>query len=164
MKNLLVVLAIFCASFSVKAQVEPIPPPPSPQSIIVPDEDEIDEDTLFTEMDEDSLFKHDAERLMALISKSAFKPYIDQFALMVAEENQEAFRRDINDTFPELFSEMATIYMETFTHDEIRELILFYRTPVGKKMADNSASLGQKGIAAGQAWGVKVQEIIGKYQ
>ena len=113
---------------------------------------------------EDGAYQEDTAKLVAMISENAFKPYIDQFASMVAVESQEAFRKDIDGTLPELYSEMAKIYMDQFTHDEILELLAFYSTPVGKKMADNSGSLAQKGMVAGQAWGVKVQEIISKYQ
>lgn len=109
-------------------------------------------------------YKSDTEKLVAVISENAFKPYIDQFASMVSADKQDAFRKDIEATFPELYSEMAKIYMDQFTHDEIIELLKFYATPVGKKMADNSGSLAQKGMVAGQAWGVKVQEIISRYQ
>lgn len=113
---------------------------------------------------EDTVYKEDTAKLVAVISQNAFKPYIDQFTSSVPAENQEAFRKDINATLPELYSEMANIYMEEFTHSEVLELLAFYSTPVGKKMADSSASLAQKGMSVGQAWGAKVQEIIAKYK
>ncbi|MFD1293988.1 DUF2059 domain-containing protein [Lutibacter holmesii] len=113
---------------------------------------------------EDTSYKTDTEKLVAVISENAFKPYIDQFASMVAAEKQEDFKKEIEATLPGLYSEMAKIYMDQFTHDEILELLKFYATPVGKKMADNSGALTQKGMVAGQTWGIKVQEIISRYQ
>jgi len=113
---------------------------------------------------DDATYKEDTAKLVAVISANAFKPYIDQFAAAIPAESQEAFKSDINATLPELYSEMAKIYMEEFTHDEVLDLLAFYSTPVGKKMADNSAILAQKGMSVGQAWGAKVQEIMAKYQ
>lgn len=109
-------------------------------------------------------FVADTQKLVETISKDAFKPYIAQFVAMVPAEKQEAFKGELMGTMPELYGAMATIYMEEFNHQEIKELLAFYDTPVGKKMAEKSGELSQKGMTAGQAWGMKVQEIIGKYQ
>lgn len=109
-------------------------------------------------------FASDTQNLVETISKDAFEPYIAQFVAMVPAEKQEGFKEELMGTMPELYAAMATIYMEEFTHQEIKELIAFYETPVGKKMAEKSGELAQKGMTAGQAWGMKVQEIIGKYQ
>jgi len=113
---------------------------------------------------EKDTFTKDTESLVEMISKSAFNPVIDQFKAMVAEEKQADFVKDVNATFPSLYSDMAKIYMEEFTHDEIKDLIKFYQTPTGKKMADKAVVLSQKGMMAGQTWGMKLQTILGKYQ
>ena len=109
-------------------------------------------------------FSKDTEKLVQIVSENAFKPYVAQFSSMIAEDKQEAFEQELKGTFPELYAEMSKIYMEVFTHDEILELLEFYETPIGKKLADKSGELGQKGMVAGQAWAMKVQEIIAKYQ
>lgn len=109
-------------------------------------------------------FLKDTEKLVEIVSENAFKPYVTQFSTMVAEDKKEAFEQELDETFPELYVEMAKIYMEVFTHDEILKLLEFYETPVGIKLADKSGELGQKGMAAGQKWAMKVQEILAKYQ
>jgi hypothetical protein len=83
---------------------------------------------------------------------------------MIPAEKQEAFKEELLGTFPELYNAMAVIYMDTFSHEEIKELLAFYATPVGKKLADKSGELAQKGMTAGQSWGMKVQEIMAKYK
>jgi small redox-active disulfide protein 2 len=47
---------------------------------------------------------------------------------------------------------------------EIKELLTFYETPIGKKLASKTGELGQKGMVAGQAWGIKIQQLIEQYQ
>ncbi|SNR33708.1 hypothetical protein SAMN06265371_101433 [Lutibacter agarilyticus] len=118
----------------------------------------------FTVKAQDDAFTNDAAKLVEVISENAFKPYVAQFTAMIPAEKQAIFKEELIATFPELYNAMAVIYMDTFTHDEIKELLAFYATPVGKKLADKSGELAQKGMTAGQSWGMKVQEIMAKYK
>jgi uncharacterized protein len=45
---------------------------------------------------------------------------------------------------------MVQLYAEAFTEPEIRELVTFYRTPVGQKTVIQMPELFQKGAALGQ--------------
>ena len=109
-------------------------------------------------------FENDTYKLVEIVSKPAFAPVIDQFSGMVAVDKKEEFLKELDKTFPELFESMAKIYMDEFTHQEIKDLLDFYATPTGEKMATISGTLAQKGMMAGQSWGMKVQEIISKFQ
>ncbi len=112
----------------------------------------------------DSAFQKDAEKLVSIVSEGTFDMMINQFKSLVTGEKQEAFIKEIKGTLPSLASKMAKIYMEEFTHSEIKELLKFYETPVGKKLAKKTGVLAQKGMKAGQEWGFGLQEIIQKYQ
>jgi hypothetical protein len=46
--------------------------------------------------------------------------------------------------------EIARLYTEAFTEDELRQLIAFYKTPVGQKALQKMPELMQKGMAYGQ--------------
>ncbi len=118
----------------------------------------------FTAKAQDEAFTNDTAKLVEIISENAFKPYVAQFTAMIPAENQGAFKEELLASFPDLYNAMAVIYMDTFTHEEIKELLAFYATPIGKKMADKSGELAQKGMVAGQSWGMKVQEIMAKYK
>jgi len=109
-------------------------------------------------------FTKDTEKLIVILVKPSFEPVIAQFSGMVADDKKEAFKKEVEATMPELYTEMAKIYMGEFTHDEIKELLKFYATPVGKKMAEKSGVMAQKGMMVGQTWGMKLQGILGKYQ
>ncbi len=113
---------------------------------------------------QDDDFAQDAQKLVETVSKSAFDPVIDQFSTMVPEDKKEAFIKEIKATFPSLYKEMAKIYMEEFTHEEVKSILAFYATPTGKKLADKTGVLSQKGMAAGQSWGMELAEIMKKYQ
>lgn len=109
-------------------------------------------------------FAADTQKLVRIVSESAFAPVLDQFSSMVAEDKKEALVADIKATFPDLYAAIAVIYMEEFSHNEIKEILAFYQTPIGKKLAAKTGDLSQKGMAAGQSWGMKLQGILQKYQ
>jgi hypothetical protein len=49
-----------------------------------------------------------------------------------------------------LDKEMVRLYAETFSEPELRQLIAFYKTPVGQKALQKMPELMQKGMAIGQ--------------
>ena len=57
--------------------------------------------------------------------------------------------------------EMATIYAREFTEPELREIIKFYQTPVGQKMAARLPQLMQAGMEVSQR---RVQEHLPELQ
>lgn len=118
---------------------------------------------LIVNAQEKDTYTKDSERLVEIVSESAFEPVINQFKAMVAKEKQEAFVKEVESTFPELYAAMAKIYMEEFTHAEVKDILAFYDTPTGKKLAGKTGVLTQKGMVAGQAWGMKLQGLLGKY-
>lgn len=50
-----------------------------------------------------------------------------------------------------LETQMVQMYAEAFTEPEVRELIVFYQTPLGRKMVTRMPELMQKGAALGQS-------------
>jgi hypothetical protein len=94
---------------------------------------------------------------------SAFESAIAQLGMMVSEENKEAYTKEANGTLVGLYDKMADLYMTEFTQPEIQELIAFYKTDLGKKLAEKQLKLTQRGMAFGQSWGIEVQGIAAKY-
>ncbi|MBU2950341.1 DUF2059 domain-containing protein, partial [Tamlana agarivorans] len=56
------------------------------------------------------------------------------------------------------------LYMEEFTQAEIKELLAFYNSPIGKKFTSKQLKMTQKGIELGKGFAVKVQRLAQKYQ
>lgn len=94
---------------------------------------------------------------------SAFENAIAQLGMTVSEENKAAYTKEANGTLVGLYDKMAELYMSEFTQSEIQELIAFYQTDLGKKLADKQLKLTQRGMAFGQSWGIEVQGIAAKY-
>jgi hypothetical protein len=46
--------------------------------------------------------------------------------------------------------QLVRLYADTYSEDELRQIIAFYKTPVGQKMLQTMPELMQKGMAIGQ--------------
>jgi len=62
----------------------------------------------------------------------------------------------------ELVEMCIPIYEKHFTHDEIKQLLKFYKTPIGKKVIETQPVIMQECMIAGQEWGKKISEKIVK--
>jgi len=58
---------------------------------------------------------------------------------------------------PQLVDSMVEIYRRHFTHEEIRGLIAFYETPLGRKTIAAMPAVVGESMAAGQAWAERSQ-------
>lgn len=113
---------------------------------------------------DNSTFKKETIEFIKLTGAgSAFENAIDQIGIMVSEENKEAYTKEANGTLDGLYEKMADLYMTEFTQDEIKELVAFYNTHLGKKLAEKQLGLSQKAMMFGQSWGMEVQGIAQKY-
>ncbi|RRJ91150.1 DUF2059 domain-containing protein [Flavobacterium macacae] len=87
----------------------------------------------------------------------------EQILVAVPEEKRAAFSKDFDATLPSLYEKMAKVYMEVYTHQDIKDMLKFYESPIGKKMAEKSGELSSKSMAAGQEWGMELQTAMMKY-
>lgn len=53
----------------------------------------------------------------------------------------------------ELLGKIEEVYDRHFTHDEIKGLIAFYETPLGKKLLTELPAVNQDSLEVGQTWG-----------
>jgi hypothetical protein len=57
---------------------------------------------------------------------------------------------------------LIALYRKHFTRDEVRALVAFYRTPVGKKLSDKLPVLGQEAQTIGAQWGERLGPKVGE--
>lgn len=114
-------------------------------------------------------FAQDAFKMdvLNLIQKSGaagpMKSAKDQIMTAVPEDKKAVFSKEFDATLPSLYDKMAKVYMETYTHQDIKDMLKFYESPIGKKMAEKSGELATKSMAAGQEWGMELQSVMIKY-
>jgi hypothetical protein len=113
---------------------------------------------------QDDAFKKDILKVIELSgSANSMKAAKDQILKMVPQDKQAAFIIEFDSTLPSLYDKLAVIYMETYTKEDIKAMIAFYESPVGKKINEKSGELFEKSQAAGQEWGEGLQGMMMKY-
>lgn len=112
----------------------------------------------------DEAFKKDVLRLIEMSGSAGQATAAKkQLLTMIPAEKQAAFLVEFDATLPALYDNMAKIFMETYTKEDIKAMIAFYNTPVGKKMTEKSGEMAEKNMAAAQQWTQSLQAIFMKY-
>ena len=115
-------------------------------------------------MAQDEAFKKDVIKVIEMSgSASQIQLAKEQILKMVPAEKQAAFIAEFDATLPGLYDKIAKTYMEIFTKEDVKDLIKFYESPVGKKMTVKAGELAEKNMAASQEWGQGLQEMMTKY-
>jgi hypothetical protein len=63
--------------------------------------------------------------------------------------------------FPALLPRMAASYAKVLTPDDVKQLIAFYETPLGRRMVEVMPALQDAGARAGQEW---AQQLVPRLQ
>ncbi|WP_303316542.1 DUF2059 domain-containing protein [Flavivirga abyssicola] len=120
--------------------------------------------TITVKAQENTEFKDVTVKFIKLTGAgAAFENIIGQIGAGVSEANKEAYTKEANKTLEPLYVKMADIYMAEFTIEEIKALVAFYETDLGKKLSEKQLDLTQKAMTYGQSWGMEVQGIAQKY-
>lgn len=115
-------------------------------------------------MAQDAAFKADAVKFLNISgTASTFEMMTKDIVKNAPADKQAAFKKDLDASIQELIGKMADLYMTEFTHDDIKAMIKYYETPVGKKAAAKTGVLFEKGQVVGQEWGMGLQSIMMKY-
>lgn len=76
----------------------------------------------------------------------------------VPESFWSAFGKEVN--ADGLVDKLVPVYDRHLTHEDIRQLIAFYRSPIGKKMIEALPQITQDSMKIGQDWGRQVAEQV----
>ena len=111
-------------------------------------------------------FKNDVKRMIT-ISGAAGSSQIEmakkQVMPMIAADKQEAFSKEFDALLTGFMTEIEKFYLTEFTHDDIKQILKFYDSPVGKKMTQKATALSERIAPQTQELGGKVQELVMKY-
>lgn len=97
-----------------------------------------------------------------------------QILLLIHQKNPSLPAKTLNivrEEMAKIFSELTTqkgglsdllveIYHRHLDDKEIRGLIAFYETPLGKKLIEVTPAISQESVAAGMAWGQRMAPIL----
>ena len=72
-------------------------------------------------------------------------------------------RADLQPRFAELIDDLAKIYADAFSEQEMKDIIAFYQTPAGKKLLDQQPRLVDASMSFAGTWANKLsEEVIGR--
>lgn len=109
-------------------------------------------------------FKTDTKKYMDMSGQMAiFESLTSEWENNVTDDKKADFRKELTASLSLLKDKMAEMYMTEFTHNDIKELIKFYESPIGKKLSSKNEVLMEKGEQVGQEWAVGLQGIMMKY-
>lgn len=120
----------------------------------------------------DKAKRDDIKRLMEItgstgIANQYAAVITEQFFMMmkatdptIPDRALEVMGKELGDLFTEkmaapggLMEQLIPVYEEHFTHAEIKELLAFYASPIGKKTIEVLPVITNESMIIGQAWG-----------
>jgi uncharacterized protein len=110
----------------------------------------------------------DIKKLMELTgSKKIGDQVLDQMFVQLKQQLPKVpekfwleLRQSLN--VDEMLSQMAKVQANYFTQAEIKELILFYESPAGRKLTAVMPKMTEESVIAGQKWVLKAGQSIEK--
>jgi hypothetical protein len=109
-------------------------------------------------------FKADVQKVIQMTGSAAQAEIAKkQIITMIPEAKQAEFSKEFDALLPAYFTSLEKFYMEKYSHDEVKQMIKFYETPVGKKITANSGALMETTMQAAQDWGAQLQSLMMKY-
>ncbi len=86
---------------------------------------------------------------------SAISPEaLQRFEVLFVAEAEKGIQKVMDD--------VAVIYAETLSEEELGEISAFYKSPVGRKMIEIKPEMAQKAMKIGIAWGQDVGTTVGE--
>lgn len=110
-------------------------------------------------------FKDDVRKLLVLSGSNAQIEFAKKQVLgMVPADKQTAFIKEFDASLKPVLDAQENFYLTEFNHDEVKQMIKFYESPVGRKMAEKAAKLTETTMPVIQQWSMDLQSLIMKYQ
>ncbi len=89
-------------------------------------------------------------------------PELPEKAMDILEEEADIVVKEQMISKNGFLDKIYPIYSKHFTHDELKELIEFYKRPLGKKIIEKMPVVSYEGTVAGQSWGIELVPLLKK--
>lgn len=109
-------------------------------------------------------FKKDVVEYIKLSgSVSQVTTVLEPIMEQMSQKDKDGFKKDVEAILPNLYGKIADVMMKYYTHDDIKKMIEFYNSPIGKKIQEVTPKMTKEQMQAGQEWGMELQGIMMKY-
>jgi hypothetical protein len=82
---------------------------------------------------------------------------------MIPEAKQTEFLKEFDMSLIGYLAKIEDFYIKEYTSEDIQKMIVFYETPIGKKMKSKAGLQAESSMAAIQSWSIELQGIMMKY-
>ncbi|MEM8685698.1 MAG: DUF2059 domain-containing protein [Pseudomonadota bacterium] len=79
---------------------------------------------------------------------------LERFEVLFVAEAKKGIQKVMDD--------VAVVYAEALSEEELGEIAAFYKSPVGRKMIEIKPEMAQKAMKIGIAWGQEVGTTVGE--
>ena len=109
-------------------------------------------------------FKKDVVEMVKLSGSAAnytafFEPIMEQ----ISEDKRADFKKDIETLMPSIYEKTAEVMMKYYTHDDVKKMMEFYNSPVGKKVQESTPKILKDQMSDMQDLQLQIQGILMKY-
>jgi hypothetical protein len=81
---------------------------------------------------------------------------------IVPAEVWDDMEKDMIKEMDDLYEKVAVIYDKHFTEDDLKAIIAFYESPIGKKMVKETPEIIRESMDVGRIWGEEIGRKIGE--
>jgi hypothetical protein len=82
---------------------------------------------------------------------------------MIPEAKRTEFLKEFDISLIGYLAKIEDFYIKEYTSEDIQKMIVFYETPIGKKMKSKAGLQAESSMAAIQSWSIELQGIMMKY-
>ncbi|HEV8400381.1 MAG TPA: DUF2059 domain-containing protein [Gemmatimonadales bacterium] len=98
---------------------------------------------------------------MALQAMEAMVPAQRQAMPQVPAAFWDAFLAHARRDIPQLVDSLVPVYAAHFTLAQLQELVRFYESPLGRRLAEQQPLIAQESMQVGQRWGALLGAQVG---
>jgi uncharacterized protein len=112
---------------------------------------------------QETTLKEDAKQLVLLTFDTSEKKQI-KYSLnsTLDDDKKESFKKEYDAAINAYVEECSNFYIANYTHEEIKEMLKFYQTPVGQKIAKDSRKLLEGSFPLGKEWDMQLYNLKDK--
>jgi len=96
------------------------------------------------------------------VIEQAKTPFLQQNPALQKDLNEIAvqLRKEYEPRFSQLTNQIATLYARRFTEPELKQILTFYESPVGKKLLQQQPQIIDNSMKFAQVWAGKLSDEV----
>lgn len=115
-------------------------------------------------MAQDAAFKADVKKLLQLSGANAqLEVAKKQVTAMIPAAKQTEFAKEYEKVIQPAIEAQEKFYLTEFTPEDVKQIIKFYESPVGKKIAEKATKQAESNMQTMQEMGMEMQGLMMKY-